>query len=204
MHPNLQQQASTRVLMFFLKLSAFFLVMAVAPASAGTASLALPGCPDKCGAVSIPYPFGIGAQCSAVSLNSFFNLNYNDTYHPSRLMVGGLAGVALDVADVSLERGEMRVLIPVSYICFSSSVDVSSTNNGSVWFSLQDTPFIPSPGRNRFTVIGCNTLGLVGGFRGVTTQYIAGCYSYCDGASGASDDGAPCTGTGCSEASRPT
>uniref|UniRef100_A0ACD5XGG6 Uncharacterized protein n=2 Tax=Avena sativa TaxID=4498 RepID=A0ACD5XGG6_AVESA len=203
-HPALQQQESELVLAF-MKLVIFFLVMALAPAADGAASLALPGCPDRCGEVSIPYPFGIGAQCSAVSLNSFFNLNCNDSYHPSRLMVGGPADVALEVADISLEHGEMRVLIPVSYICFSSSTTVSSTNNDSVWFSgLQDTPFIPSHGRNRFTVIGCNTLGLVGGFRGVTSLYIAGCYSYCDGASGASDDGAPCTGTGCCESSIPT
>ncbi|XP_037439226.1 wall-associated receptor kinase 5-like isoform X2 [Triticum dicoccoides] len=98
----------------------------------------------------------------------------------------------------------MRVLIPVSYICFTSSATVSASNNDTVGFGLEDTPFLPSPGRNRFTVIGCNTLGLVGGFRGGTSQYLAGCYSYCDGASGASDDGAPCTGTGCCEASIPT
>ncbi|KAM3271746.1 hypothetical protein ACQJBY_042132 [Aegilops geniculata] len=98
----------------------------------------------------------------------------------------------------------MRVLIPVSYICFTSSATVSASNNNTVGFGLEDTPFLPSPGRNRFTVVGCNTLGLVGGFRGGTSQYLAGCYSYCDGASGASDDGAPCTGTGCCEASIPT
>ncbi|KAM0880069.1 hypothetical protein ACQ4PT_033816 [Festuca glaucescens] len=188
--------------MFFLKLIVFFLVMAVAPAPGGAASLALPGCPDKCGDVSIPYPFGIGAQCSAVSLNSFFNLDCNDTYHPSRLMVGGPADLAIEVADISLERGEIRVLVAVSYVCFTSSATISA--NIAVMFSLEDTPFLPSTGRNRFTVIGCNTLGLVGGFRGGTSQYLAGCYSYCDGISGASDDGALCTGTGCCEASIPT
>jgi hypothetical protein len=110
--------------------------------------------------------------------------------------------MAIEVADISLEHGEIRVLVPVSYVCFTSSAAISA--NIAVMFSLEDTPFLPSTGRNRFTVIGCNTLGLVGGFRGGTSQYLAGCYSYCDGISGASDDAAPCTGTGCCEASIPT
>jgi hypothetical protein len=202
MHPTLQQQGSTLVIVLFLKLTVFFLVMALAPAPGDAASLALPGCPNKCGDVSIPYPFGIGAQCSAASLNRFFNLSCNETYHPPRPMVGGPANLAIDVADISLERGEIRVLVPVSYVCFTSSATVSATMG--VLFSLHETPFLPSTGRNLFTVIGCNTLGLVGGFRGGTSQYLAGCYSYCDGISGASDDGAPCTGTGCCEASIPT
>uniref|UniRef100_M8D354 Wall-associated receptor kinase 5 n=1 Tax=Aegilops tauschii TaxID=37682 RepID=M8D354_AEGTA len=178
--------------------------MALAKPAGGAISLALPGCPDRCGDVPIPYPFGIGAQCAAVSLSSFFNLDCKNTSHPLQPTVGGPADVAVNVADISLERGEMRVFIPVSYICFTSSATVSASNNDTVGFGLEDTPFLPSPGRNRFTVIGCNTLGLVGGFRGGTSQYLAGCYSYCDGASGASDDGAPCTGTGCCEASIPT
>ncbi|PNT62316.1 hypothetical protein BRADI_4g01647v3 [Brachypodium distachyon] len=199
-HPTSLHQATALVLIFFQKLIVFFLPMALAMPVDGIALLALPGCPDKCGDVPIPYPFGIGAQCAAVSLNSFFNLDCNNTFQPPRPMVGGPAGVAIEVADISLERGELRVLVPVSYICFTSS----ATEEEIVWwFSLRDTPFLPSPGRNRFTVIGCNTLGLVGGFRGGTSQYLAGCYTYCDGPNGASDDGAPCTGTGCCEASIP-
>ncbi|KAF7063291.1 hypothetical protein CFC21_069817 [Triticum aestivum] len=204
MHLTLQQQTPTLVVMLYLKPIVVFLAMALAKPAGGAISLALPGCPDRCGDVPIPYPFGIGAQCAAVSLSSFFNLDCKNTSHPLQPTVGGPADVAVIVADISLERGEMRVLIPVSYICFTSSATVSASNNDTVGFGLEDTPFLPSPGRNRFTVIGCNTLGLVGGFRGGTSQYLAGCYSYCDGASGASDDGAPCTGTGCCEASIPT
>ncbi|VAI26974.1 unnamed protein product [Triticum turgidum subsp. durum] len=204
MHLTLQQQTPTLVVMLYLKPTVVFLAMALAKPAGGAISLALPGCPDRCGDVPIPYPFGIGAQCAAVSLSSFFNLDCKNTSHPLQPTVGGPADVAVIVADISLERGEMRVLIPVSYICFTSSATVSASNNDTVGFCLEDTPFLPSPGRNRFTVIGCNTLGLVGGFRGGTSQYLAGCYSYCDGASGASDDGAPCTGTGCCEASIPT
>uniref|UniRef100_A0ACD5YN43 Uncharacterized protein n=1 Tax=Avena sativa TaxID=4498 RepID=A0ACD5YN43_AVESA len=147
-----------------------------------------------------PSVSGRGAPRSASTASSTLTATSPLTRHAQRW--GGPEGLALDVADISLERGEIRVLVPVSHICFTPSANISVTN--TVLFNLEDTPFLPSTGRNRFTVIGCNTLGLVGGLRGGMSQYLAGCYSYCDSISGASDDGAPCTGTGCCEASIPT
>jgi hypothetical protein len=58
-------------------------------------------------------------------------------------MVGGPANLAIDVADISLERGEIRVLVPVSYVCFTSSATVSATMG--VLFSLQETPLAVPP-----------------------------------------------------------
>jgi hypothetical protein len=51
-------------------------------------------------------------------------------------------------------------------------------------------------------VIGCNTLGLIGGNKDAKSQYLAGCYSYCEGINSTSD-GAPCAGMGCCEATIP-
>ncbi|WVZ91286.1 hypothetical protein U9M48_037477, partial [Paspalum notatum var. saurae] len=57
----------------------------------------------------------------------------------------------------------------------------------------------PLSTRNRFTVIGCNTLGIIGGNKQNSSDlYVAGCYSYCQDINSTSD-GAPCTGTGCCE-----
>ncbi|KAM0835436.1 hypothetical protein ACQ4PT_062928 [Festuca glaucescens] len=175
-----------------------FLPVVATPAGASSGhSMSLPGCPDKCGNVPIPYPFGIGMHCAATSLNSYFNLTCDDTIDPPRPKVG-YPGV--EITDISLENGEMRVLSAVSYICFNS-------NTTDIWFSqrydLQLTPFLPSPSRNHFTVIGCNTLGLISGYKDTAGQYVAGCYSYCEGVNNTSD-GAPCTGMGCCEAAIPT
>lgn len=162
-------------------------------------SISLPGCPDKCGNVSIPYPFGIGVHCSAASLSSYFVLTCNNTFHPPRPTVGDHEG-EVEITDISVEHGEMRVLSPINYICFSSNTTTSTKLTGG--YELRHTPFLPSPSRNRFTVIGCNTLGLIGGYKGAASQYVAGCYSYCEGINSTSD-GPPCAGLGCCEAAIP-
>ncbi|XBH74458.1 hypothetical protein VPH35_101402 [Triticum aestivum] len=169
----------------------------LAGASSGR-SVSLPGCPDKCGDVPIPYPFGIGKHCAATSLSSYFNLTCNATIDPPRPMVGNDEAV-VEITDISLEHGEMRVLSPVNHICFTSDTTFTKFLGG---YELQLTPFLPSPSRNRFTVIGCNTLGLISGYKGTASQYVAGCYSYCEGVNNTTE-GAPCAGMGCCEAAIP-
>ncbi|KAJ1266405.1 hypothetical protein BS78_08G148600, partial [Paspalum vaginatum] len=100
-----------------------------------------------------------------------------------------------EVIDISLEHGEVRLYGDVSYICFASN---NTSNNYTSGFSLDTTPLMVST-RNRFTVIGCNTLWLIGGtMHNSSNLYVAGCYSYCQGINSTSD-GAPCTGAGCCE-----
>ncbi|KAF0890128.1 hypothetical protein E2562_037930 [Oryza meyeriana var. granulata] len=123
--------------------------------------MALPGCPNKCGDVAIPYPFGIGENCTATSLNSYFNLICSSTFHPPRPQIWEPEAY-IEATDISLERGEMCVLRPVSHICFTSNT--TSTKSSIVRYNLKRTPFLPSSSRSRFTVIGCNTLGLISGY----------------------------------------
>ncbi|VAH97229.1 unnamed protein product [Triticum turgidum subsp. durum] len=188
--------ASAALVVFIVCIS--FPAMAAAAGASSDRSMSLPGCPDKCGDVPIPYPFGIGEDCAAASRNNYFNLICNSTIDPPWPMVGYPEAVA-EVADISLEHGEMRVLSPVRHICFNSNTTSTKFTGG---YQLQDTPFLPSPSRNHFTVIGCKTMGLIGGQKGAASQYVAGCYSYCDGVNNTSD-GAPCAGMGCCEAAIP-
>jgi hypothetical protein len=192
----MQESVVHLVLVLFI-----FFPAAVTPDGASSRpSISLPGCPDKCGDVSIPYPFGIGAHCSAASLSSYFVLTCNDTFHPPHPTVGDHEA-EVEITDISLEYGEMRVLSLVSHICFSSNTTTSTKLTRG--YELQPTPFLPSPSLNRFTVIGCNTLGLISGYKGASRQYVAGCYSYCESINSTSD-GAPCAGLGCCEAAIPT
>ncbi|KAL6622653.1 hypothetical protein ACP70R_032532 [Stipagrostis hirtigluma subsp. patula] len=165
-----------------------FLIFPVTAVFATSSRLAvsLPGCPDKCGNVSIPYPFGIGAGCAATSLSPNFAVTCNNTFQPPRPMIG-----AREVIDISLDRGEMRVYGPVSYSCFTSNTTISDN-----YTALDITPFIPSTTRNHLTAIGCSALGLIGGSN--PDPYVAGCFSYCQGINSTSD-GEPCTGMGCCE-----
>ncbi|CAN6357062.1 unnamed protein product [Urochloa humidicola] len=183
--------------LIFLVLIIFSLVK-VASATSSERAVSKPGCPDKCGNVIIPYPFGIGDHCAASSQNSYFNVTCNDTFQPPRPIVGDNT-TSVEVMDISLEHGVMRVFNDVSYACFTSNTTIS--DNHPTGFNLNSTPFIPSTTRNRFTVIGCNTLGLIGGYmhnNSDSDQYVAGCYSYCQGLDSTSDD-ASCAGLGCCE-----
>ncbi|GJM95141.1 hypothetical protein PR202_ga11847 [Eleusine coracana subsp. coracana] len=177
------------VLLFFI----IFLVTAI-PCT----SMSLPGCPDKCGNVTIPYPFGISAACAASSLNPYFTVTCNTTFQPPRPTISFNSSTTTEVLDISLKHGEMRVYGPVSYNCYMSNTTIS--DNYTREYNLEGTPFIPSTTRNRFTGIGCNSLGLIGGYMHSNPElYLAGCYSYCNGIN-STMDGAPCTGKGCCEA----
>ncbi|KAF8762921.1 hypothetical protein HU200_008767 [Digitaria exilis] len=182
-----------------LILCIFFLAEVMPDGASSGPSVSKPGCPDKCGDVSIPYPFGIGEQCSAASLNSYFNLTCNNTLNPPQPTVGDSTSGYYEITNISLEQGEVRVLTSVSYICFTSNTTSTQSSNG---FYADVTPFLPSPTRNRFTVIGCNTLGLIGGYKDAASQYVTGCYSYCEDINSTSDS-AQCAGMGCCEANIP-
>jgi len=156
-------------------------------------AVSLPGCPAKCGNITIPYPFGIGAGCAATSLNPYFAVTCNDTFQPPRPMIGNTS-TPREVIDISLEHGEVRVYGPVGYSCFKANNTISE--NYTAEFSLEGTPLIVSTTKNSFTVIGCSALGLIGGSN--PDPYVAGCFSYCQGINN-TEDGAACTGMGCCE-----
>ncbi|KAL2532108.1 Wall-associated receptor kinase-like 18 [Abeliophyllum distichum] len=109
--------------------------------------LSKPNCPDMCGNVIIPYPFGIGQECSA---NPSFTIDCRNFTNPKTPF---LSSLDLQVLEVSLRRGIVIVNQPVSPMNCSTQQKEQSLGK-----SLFGTPFIFSRFYNVLIVLGCKNV----------------------------------------------
>ncbi|KAA8546478.1 hypothetical protein F0562_002783 [Nyssa sinensis] len=158
-------------------------VIIAAIAAIATAQV-IPGCPESCGNLSIPYPFGMREGCY---LNESFLITCNDS--KPYLRKGDL-----DVLNISLE-GQLRILSPVAYDCYDElGIPTSNSDQG---ISLSKFPV--SSTRNKFTAVGCDTYAIIEGVDG--RRYTTGCMSLCDRISDLLNGS--CSGIGCCQTSIP-
>ncbi|KAJ3675679.1 hypothetical protein LUZ60_004721 [Juncus effusus] len=150
--------------------------------------IAKPGCNETCGDVSIPYPFGIGSNCSAKS----FEINCTVTTGTYMPLIFGVK-----VLDISLSLGEIRVNNPISSQCYDSQ---NKTDNTIEWEWNLNPSFQFNHERNKFTVIGCNTLAFVK-LHSQEKGYLGGCVSGCDSLDSLVDGS--CSGIGCCQTAIP-
>ncbi|KAH6771530.1 hypothetical protein C2S52_016333 [Perilla frutescens var. hirtella] len=141
-----------------------------------------PNCPDKCGNVTIAYPFGIGPGCSA---NSSFAITCNSS-------TPFLISINLEVVYISV-FGVVIVNQPVSPMNCS---DVQ--RNGSLPMSLEGSPFTISARYNSLAVLGCtNSVWLVANDQ---TTRVSGCIAICEANSSKNSS---CSGVNCCTATIP-
>ncbi|XBI77493.1 hypothetical protein VPH35_070581 [Triticum aestivum] len=172
----------------------------------------LPGCPEACGSIAIPYPFGIGLGCSRLG----FNLTCDDTHDPPKLFLGD----DVEVDAISLADGTVRVRTLVMDGSFSvnltalaaASVGVGkpSLNSSGSWSGGLTGPGVQqlavSTQHNVFVAIGCNFIAhLVGDSDPATAggkgphplYYVSACAVLCERDDDRSSLGDPCSGFGC-------
>ncbi|PWA73643.1 protein kinase-like domain-containing protein [Artemisia annua] len=119
-------------------------------------NFAKPGCNDTCGKVRIPYPFGIGANCS---YNKWYTIDCNS----SMPYLAALSN--LEVVGVDLENQTISVNMQKLSACSQTTKSVD----------LDSSPFLYSKSHNKFVVEGCGNGVILGDHGSVLT----GCSTTC-------------------------
>lgn len=132
---------------------------------AAAASLAMPNCKDRCVSISIPYPLGIGANCSATKS---FTITCNTSLKVPKPFID--VGINLEVLEISLLRGTIWVENPVV------TSNCNKRSNEGLIVDLPLTPFSFSDYYSRFTAMGCDNLALINQLE----TAIGGCMSFCN------------------------
>ncbi|XP_028781543.1 wall-associated receptor kinase 2-like [Neltuma alba] len=172
-----------------LKMVVFILIFAAAMAATGAQPLA--GCPNKCGDVDIPYPFGVGVQ-PRTSRNCFFDEPFKLTCNRSTLFFRDVP-----VSNISLQEGQMDISMPVSKICY----DHSGVNLDQSTSSFYTGAFTISNTQNKFISLGCDTLGVISFLDNLS--YSGGCVTLCDTPPPKDINQNTCSGTGCCQVNIP-
>ncbi|XP_047306506.1 wall-associated receptor kinase 5-like [Impatiens glandulifera] len=143
-----------------------------------------PGCLDRCGDISIPYPFGVREGCF---LDSAFLVTCNET--TNKLFLG-----SIEIVDISI-FGELRVLSWIGSDCYKNNI-----SDGWIrpWLTA-GTSFYVSSLKNKFVALGCDTNAVITGTQG--QRYTTGCMSLCNSMDEITNG--TCLGIGCCEASIP-
>ncbi|CAA0839565.1 Wall-associated receptor kinase-like 2 [Striga hermonthica] len=147
-------------------------------------SMSRPGCPEKCGNVTIPYPFGVGVGCYANSSFAVVCRNTTNTYRTF------LRSINMEVLNISV-LGTVIVNHPVSPLNCSSEPRIQNLTT-----SLVGSPFTISMDHNSLAVLGCQTSVWL---RANATTTIGGCMAICD----PNSTSASCNGVNCCQTTIP-
>ncbi|KAK4391240.1 Wall-associated receptor kinase [Sesamum angolense] len=147
--------------------------------------VAKPNCTDRCGDVSIPFPFGTTPDCYG---NYSFFVTCNQTIHPGPKLF--LQDSDIEITDISLD-GQLTVLPYIARECYAPNG--SRDGHGA---SLTFSDFIVNNTANKFTIVGCDAYAFISGGRLDNRNYTTGCMALCTDDMVDLVEGS-CTGLGC-------
>lgn len=136
-----------------------------------SSSIAKSGCPDQCGNISIPFPFGIGQDCF---FEPSFEIICNTSTYPRK---GYLAILNQEI----IELNSSRVLVNYPNLgsnCFSSSSNTNTIENRSLIVNLSRTQYTLSD-ENRITAIGCDNVVVAVVGEDKRTSFRSSCAAIC-------------------------
>jgi len=173
-----------------------FTIIGVLLLAAVTAATELPipkpGCQeDRCGNVSIPYPFGTGEDCY---YDPQFLITCNHTFNPPKAFLGK---GNLSVTEITLD-GKLRLMQYIAKDCYNRAG--ARTRRNRPWINLPvQGPYVFSDTDNVFVAIGCDTYAVMQGIReDKNDTYMVGCVSKCSNKKYVPNT---CSGIGCCQTS---
>ncbi|KAK1406745.1 hypothetical protein QVD17_38353 [Tagetes erecta] len=98
----------------------------------------LPGCSDRCGNITIPYPFGIEEGC-------YLYKEYQVNCTTLRFFAA-----QFKLLDISLD-GFIRGVLPITYACYNTTYQLSGSDSW-IWTDK----FLVSGEKNVLTTVGCD------------------------------------------------
>ncbi|KAL1559092.1 hypothetical protein AAHA92_09475 [Salvia divinorum] len=136
-------------------------------------SISRPGCPDRCGNISIPFPFGVGLDCS---LEPSFNISCDNLANPPKAHLISVRNTEI------IEIKPFQVRINLAYLVWScytkTGIDwldggfiVNYDISGGGQYSFSDG--------NRVIAIGCDDAVAFTG-RASGQNFAGGCTTVCD------------------------
>ena len=154
--------------------------------------IALPNCPDSCGNVKIPYPFGTTEGCylndTANIDDGYYFINCTSNAQGQRQpMIGNVS-----VTSISIESGEIGIQMYNSIDCYNQSGTPLSPNKTA--FLHVPPGFTVSVTKNKFVAVGCDTSALLYGYLNDQLSLV-GCQSTCNNTLRAVSGA--CSGIGC-------
>ncbi|XP_075647667.1 wall-associated receptor kinase 2-like [Castanea sativa] len=159
------------------------MLTAIMAAAAIAYPLALPNCPDRCGDVKIPYPFGTREGCYRKESRNFI-INCSNSSGQPQPMTGDLP-----ITSISIE-GEMGVMMDSSTDCYNQSGTALSNDTEQGLLLSSFTVSVT----NMFVAVGCDTFAFLSGIL-KDEPFTTGCLSKCNNTGNIVNGN--CSGIGC-------
>ncbi|XP_060202445.1 wall-associated receptor kinase 2-like [Lycium barbarum] len=146
-----------------------------------------PGCPRKCGNLTVPYPFGIGLR-SGCALNPNFEINCDSN------TTGSETPLIYNIQVYDISDSEMRISNTINRKCYSQTGVLVQDDPG--WMALGRSSPYSFSSLNRYTVVGCDDGAIMNGL-----NFANGCPALCSSSSDVVEG--KCMGFGCCQITIP-
>ncbi|CAH9146900.1 unnamed protein product [Cuscuta epithymum] len=136
------------------------------------ATITKPGCPRKCGNLTVPYPFGVGLG-SGCALNPSLEINCNASNNPPTPLI---TSDQLHVYDIS--DSHVWISNSVTTRCYTSTGGMLGQTSAGI--DLGDSSPYTFSDKNKFTVVGCDDSAvMIGHNLGNGKNFANGCAVSC-------------------------